>query len=166
MTGRIVVGIDDSPASGRALRWALVEAALRRSEVIAVCAWQCPDPPFNVYRPAAYDELRHEVEEEHRALAVASVDAAYALEPTTDGVRALVHAVEGRRADVLVAESADADLLVVGARGLNAVQRLVLGSTSREVLERARCPVVVIHAGPGDRNVIEEAELRAEVAAL
>jgi len=166
MTGRIVVGVDASPASGRALRWAIVEAALRRSQVVAVAAWQVPDASFNVYRPASYDALRRDVEREVRELAVASVDAACALEPTTDGVRTIVHAVEGSPADALVAESIDADLLVVGARGLNAVQRFVLGSTSRDVLARAHCPTVVVHAAPDERNVIEEAELRAEIAAL
>ena len=166
MSDRIIVGVDDSPASGRALRWALREAALRGCDVIAVTAWQVPDVAFNLYRPAAYDALRRDVEQEHHDLGVASVDAAHRLEPTTDGVRALACTVEGRPADVLVAESADATMLVVGARGLHVLKRLVLGSTSTCVLGRAQCPVVVVHAGPQDRNVIEEAELCAEAAAL
>jgi nucleotide-binding universal stress UspA family protein len=44
------------------------------------------------------------------------------------------------------AERHGADLLVVGARGIGAVTRLILGSTSEAVLRRARCPVLVVPA--------------------
>jgi nucleotide-binding universal stress UspA family protein len=38
-----------------------------------------------------------------------------------------------------------ADLLVVGTRGLGGLQRLLLGSTARRVVERATCPVLAVH---------------------
>jgi K+-sensing histidine kinase KdpD len=40
--GRIVVGVDGSPGSLRALRWALSEASARGGNVHAVGVWQSP----------------------------------------------------------------------------------------------------------------------------
>lgn len=36
------------------------------------------------------------------------------------------------------------DLLVIGSRGLNAFQEMVLGSVSHKVVKRANCPVMVV----------------------
>ena len=49
-------------------------------------------------------------------------------------------------ADVIVQEAEDpgADLIVVGTRGLNAAKRLVLGSTSTNVVHHAPCDVLVV----------------------
>jgi nucleotide-binding universal stress UspA family protein len=38
----------------------------------------------------------------------------------------------------------DADLIVVGSRGLNPVQRILLGSVSSKVVHRAECDVLVV----------------------
>ncbi|MFS0562905.1 universal stress protein [Terribacillus sp. 179-K 1B1 HS] len=36
------------------------------------------------------------------------------------------------------------DLVVIGTRGLNGFQKLVVGSVSTEVIKRANCPVLVV----------------------
>lgn len=36
------------------------------------------------------------------------------------------------------------DLLVIGSRGLNSLQEMVLGSVSHKVVKRATCPVLVV----------------------
>ncbi|UQZ74956.1 universal stress protein [Niallia circulans] len=36
------------------------------------------------------------------------------------------------------------DLLVIGSRGLNTLQEMVLGSVSHKVIKRAKCPVLVV----------------------
>lgn len=38
----------------------------------------------------------------------------------------------------------DFDLLVIGSRGLNVFQEMVLGSVSHKVVKRANCPVMVV----------------------
>jgi nucleotide-binding universal stress UspA family protein len=49
----------------------------------------------------------------------------------------------GRPLEELLAASRDADLLVVGARGVGAVERLLLGSVAEGVVARAPGPVLV-----------------------
>jgi nucleotide-binding universal stress UspA family protein len=56
-----------------------------------------------------------------------------------------VNVLEGRPATeiVLEAERWAADLIVMGARGLSATRRLLIGSVSSEVVDHAPCPVLV-----------------------
>jgi nucleotide-binding universal stress UspA family protein len=57
--------------------------------------------------------------------------------------------LEGRPATLIVDEARrfGADLVVMGARGLSAVRRLLLGSVSSEVVDHAPCPVLVARGG-------------------
>lgn len=36
------------------------------------------------------------------------------------------------------------DMVIIGSRGLNALQEMVLGSVSHKVLKRVKCPVLVV----------------------
>ena len=56
-----------------------------------------------------------------------------------------VRVLEGRPATEIVAEAGrfEADLIVMGARGLSAVRRLLLGSISSEVVDHAPCPILI-----------------------
>ncbi len=53
---------------------------------------------------------------------------------------------------VLVEESKKATILFVGARGLGAVRRLLLGSVSTKAATYAKCPVIVVRGKAGDPN--------------
>jgi nucleotide-binding universal stress UspA family protein len=63
----------------------------------------------------------------------------------TAGTSVDTRVLEGRPATEIVIEAdrSDADLIVMGARGLSAVRRLLLGSVSSEVVDHAPCPVFV-----------------------
>jgi nucleotide-binding universal stress UspA family protein len=62
------------------------------------------------------------------------------------GVEVTTHARGGDPAAVLiaVAEEVDADLIVVGARGLSALQRFLLGSVSSKLSHHAPVSVMVV----------------------
>jgi nucleotide-binding universal stress UspA family protein len=51
---------------------------------------------------------------------------------------------QGDPGDVIVERAKDADLVVVGSRGLNPLQRLLLGSVSSKVVHRAESDVLVV----------------------
>ncbi len=42
------------------------------------------------------------------------------------------------------ANSTDADIIIIGSRGLNAVQKFVLGGVSNEVVQKATMPVLLV----------------------
>lgn len=141
----IVVGIDGSEASVRALDFAAEEAVLRGAALRAVCVWEVPvtaygDGMIPVVTPEMFDSYR-----EHAQTivdeAVARVAAARPDVPCTGEV------VEGLPAGVLVEESENATLLVVGTRGRGGFKSLLLGSVSGQVVHHSSCPVVVVPAG-------------------
>jgi nucleotide-binding universal stress UspA family protein len=136
--GRIVVGIDSSEDSVRALRWALEEAGLREAELELVHAYPTPEivaMPAIVTMPSD-GELRLGAEQivEH---ALAEVGG-----PGPVPVRTTVR--PGASARVLCDVAEGAELLVVGARGLGGFRGLLLGSVSQQVIAHAPCPVLVM----------------------
>lgn len=140
----IIVGVDGSSHSTRALEWALKEGALRRAAVTVVTVNSAPANPWTGTPavqdadPAHEQEMRQAAEELIRKAASQIGDA----QPTSVTVRAIT----GFPAKDLIAASRDADLLVVGSRGAGGFARLVMGSVSGQVVQHAHCPVVVIPA--------------------
>ncbi len=131
---RIVVGIDGSETSQRALDWALDEARVRKAGVEVVHAWNAPSiavPPADAYTPLD-DAARNLVEQ--------ALGQADTTRVTT--VRSVVR--RGSGGEVLVRLTDGADLVVVGSRGLGGFKGLLLGSVSHQVTHHARCPVVVV----------------------
>jgi nucleotide-binding universal stress UspA family protein len=136
----IVVGVDGSEESKRALRWAVEEAALRHVPVRAVYAWTPPLVPgalgFAVLPAADLDAVREG--------AVELLDAAVDEVVDGSGVEVTRAAVQGAPAKVLLQAAEEADLLVVGTRGHGGFAELLLGSVSQQCAHHATCPVVVI----------------------
>lgn len=136
---KIVVGVDGSPSSTQALRWALHQAALTGGTVHAVSVWHLPVT-------AGWETVLDAVDWAGNArLALDSAMAAAAPDGAPQVHR---HVIEGHAAKALVETAADADLLVVGNRGRGAFSGMLLGSVGSHVLAHAPCPVVVVH---GDR---------------
>src|SRR3954451_23942752 len=109
---KIVVGIDGSESSQRALEWAASEARLRGSHLRVVHSWLdvFVDGYFTapaIYEREAIEEAGHELLEK----AIASLPDG-SPELSVEGV--LVH---GQPEVVLLEEAKDADLIVVGSRG-------------------------------------------------
>lgn len=136
----IVVGVDGSPESRKALAWAAAEAASHGSDLYAVNAWE-----HTLMPPAgSVGVSEHYVPDDSQRTAddlVRVIKEELGEEPAV-----LVHprVKQGSPARVLIQESADADLLVVGTRGHGGFAGLVLGSVSQHVAAYAKCPVVVV----------------------
>src|SRR5437762_7324031 len=136
----IVVGVDGSPGSRKALSWAAGEAADHGADLVVLNVWE-----HTLLPPAGS----------------VSVSERYVPDPSQTTSEALLRIIteelgeeppvlvqprvkQGRPAKVLIEDSADADLLVVGQRGHGGFAGLVLGSVSQHVAAYAKCPVTVV----------------------
>lgn len=139
--GRIVVGVDGSDLSRAALRWAVRWALRADEEVSALMAWTMPyhgsafaAPLTPIFDP---DELQRAHEQELASI-VSAIDASELSSP----IERLV--IQANAAAALLAAAEDADMVVVGSRGHGGFVGLLLGSVGQQVVNHARCPVVVI----------------------
>jgi nucleotide-binding universal stress UspA family protein len=136
----IVVGVDGSPGSRMALKWAAAEAADHGADLVVLNVWE-----HTLLPPAGS----------------VSVSERYVPDPSQRTAEDLLQVIkdelgeeppvfvqprvkQGRPAKVLIEESENADLLVVGKRGHGGFAGLVLGSVSQHVSAYAKCPVAVV----------------------
>jgi nucleotide-binding universal stress UspA family protein len=135
MARRIIVGVDGSPHSDAALRWALRHAESVGAEVTAVFAWQMPFLSI----PGAID--RQEMEKAAKAFLVETVSAVV----PTPSVPLWTYVAEGDATESLIeASSRGAELLVLGSRGRAPFAGLLLGSVCQGCAAEAPCPVVIV----------------------
>ncbi|MQY36612.1 Universal stress protein [Streptomyces sp. RB17] len=136
---RVVAGVDGSPSSYDALRWAVRYAGLVGATVEAIAVWELPGL-YGWSAPAVdmdvdEEETRQRVRKE--LTEVLGADAA-------GSVRC--HVVHGNAADVLLRAAEGAEVLVVGGRGRGGFAAALLGSVSQHVSQHASCPVVIVPA--------------------
>ncbi len=137
MTFKAVVGVDGSPHSAAALRWALAEAGQHSGEVTAVLAWQ---PPFlSVPGAAQIDEL----EDAYKKYLVSTVNE---IAPSP-GVPLTTLVAQGDPIESLILAAKGADVLVLGTRGRSRFAGLMLGSVSQACAASSPCPVVLVREG-------------------
>jgi nucleotide-binding universal stress UspA family protein len=127
----ILVGVDGTPSSLRALRWAISLAEVTGSKVTAVMGWL---PNINY----AYPDVPYV----RRSAEQAFTEAVAAIDPGSVALQVVF--AQRDAAGMLVEASAKADLLVVGTRRHHGLVGMVLGSVSAQVLPHAHCPVVVV----------------------
>ncbi|RRS01437.1 universal stress protein [Glycomyces terrestris] len=132
----IVVGVDGSKSSRRALEWALRHADAAGLPVTAVQAWEIP---MN-YGTAAMVLPAAEFADRARRSLTQVVEEAAAAFPRVHVERKVK---EGHPAKVLLKEAAGAELLVVGSRGHGGFVGAVIGSVGQYCATHARCPVLV-----------------------
>jgi nucleotide-binding universal stress UspA family protein len=132
----IVVGIDGSECSHRALTWALAEASRSNRWLLLVNVWHWSRDILN--SPMSLVGTPDTRVSGQRLLHAASARA------KTHGVAAITRLVEGSPPGALAEVADGAAMLVVGAHGHRGVSRALMGSVSQGCLRSARCPVVVI----------------------
>lgn len=138
--GAVLVGVDGSPDSNRALAYARGAADVRGADLwvvhivddaVLAGAWGV------VYDPSVLHDAGEAVVAEARESVLAA---------GTPAERIRTEVVMGNATAVLTKMSREASLLVVGRRSLSGLERIFVGSTSVGVAATAHCPVVMISA--------------------
>lgn len=141
----IIVGVDGSEPSRRALGWAMREAVRHDCPLTVVTVQRASvRPATEVYwpMPDLPDGARADEARVRKAAQDMVNEAAAGLgQPAPD---VTVTVTDGNPAEELVRASGDADMLVVGSHGGGGFASLLLGSVSNQVVHHAICPVVVI----------------------
>lgn len=139
--GPVVVGVDGSEVSQRATEVAFEEAAARGAELLAVHTWvdtqiQGPGAGYAVsedHWKAVQEEKDELLTNALSELSEKYSDVVVKKSITRDRpVRSLATAAEG------------AQLLVTGSHGRGGFKGMLLGSTSRALLQEAPCPMMVV----------------------
>ncbi|ALC28900.1 universal stress protein [Streptomyces bacillaris] len=137
--GRIVVGVDGSDPSIKALHWAVRQAELTGDTVEAVNSWEYPATSWASMMPGLPEDF------DPQALATVSLNEALEEALGEEGAAAVTKIVViGNPAQTLLDRARGANLLVVGARGRSGLKATLLGSVSLHVTQHAPCPVTVV----------------------
>jgi nucleotide-binding universal stress UspA family protein len=131
---RIVVGVDGSAGSRRALRQAAEEARAHGASLEVVTAWNMLDQVTATKFDPNYGE----------ATARADLQEIVAAELGDDGPAPSLRIENDLPARALLSAAEGAWLLVVGARGFGGFKGLLLGSVSQQVAHHAPCPVLIV----------------------
>lgn len=134
----IVVGVDGSPSSARALAWAVADAEVTGRRVEAVMVWPLPDPVLPAHTPLAEVDVADEKHPFAQTLQTLVADA------RKEGVDTSAVVLQGHPAERLIEQAATAELLVVGTRGHSRAHELVTGSVSHATTHQSPVPVVVV----------------------
>jgi nucleotide-binding universal stress UspA family protein len=130
----IVVGVDGSPSSQRAVRWASQQAKLTGATLRAVSSWRWPN--YITIVPPGVDlagDTRRTLDEVLEVALAGSED-----------LSVTRHVIEGPPGPALLTQAQDATLLVVGAQGRAAFPGMLLGSVAEYCVRHGSCPVVVV----------------------
>jgi nucleotide-binding universal stress UspA family protein len=137
---RIVIATDGSSGAGDALELGYELAADTGADVSVVYVRHAPSGFLGA--PYYQDVITDEAQHARGVIADAKLYATrYDVDPDYD-------VLEGDPAEAVLdfAQARDADVIVVGSRGLGRVAGALLGSVSREIVQRAERPVLVAKA--------------------
>lgn len=142
MVRHILVGMDGSKPSTEAAEHALALAEQTKAKVTLLFVLELPQVipvgPLSGYVTTASPQSNENFERAEAIIAQAA--------KANPNVKVATRVEYGFPAEMIcsVATSVGADLIVVGARGLNAAQRVLLGSVSDRVVHTAPVPVMVV----------------------
>jgi nucleotide-binding universal stress UspA family protein len=139
MFNSIVIGIDGSENSLRALRCAQQIAEKFQSKLILVHAYPRTSDlhDFEGYEMLVARRIndgRKIIDQAHGLLAdtALEIDEELLEEPADDAI-------------LSVAGTRQVDLIVLGTRGMGAIKSVLFGSIATKVTHKAECPVLVVH---------------------
>lgn len=142
--GTIVVGIDGSKASERALGWATEQAQIEHRSLTLVHGAGPANLGWSVAPGVSMGDLTEVVRTAGRALLDRAEEIVAELAPGVE-TRTVLEMVEPRT--LLIGLSESAALMVVGSHGRGPIAGMLLGSVSQALTRHASCPVVIQRAG-------------------
>jgi nucleotide-binding universal stress UspA family protein len=144
----VVVGVDGSPSSQAAVRWAAREAVLRHAGLTVVhVAESLPAVASTLDWNVGHipEEVLEIQENTARSIIADAIAVARDSTGRGDGAEISGELMFGKPVPTLAELSEQAQVVVVGCRGATGWHRRLLGSVSTEVLHHAHCPVAVVH---------------------
>jgi nucleotide-binding universal stress UspA family protein len=153
-TAAIVVGVDGSASSMKALGWAVDQAVAEHRPLVLVHALVNPTPSWSDVVIADPEATRAALEAEGRKLLESARDRAVAQAPDLE-VELTVEFADPRQ--LLLRFSKGTAMLVLGSRGRGPVKSLLLGSVGVAVTRHAECPVAIhrpMHPGEVRNGVL------------
>ncbi|MBX8996927.1 universal stress protein [Corynebacterium testudinoris] len=139
--GPVVVGVDGSDVSQRATEIAFAEADARNCELVTVHTWMDMQVQASLAGLSAAQLQWEEVEREQIEMLSERLAPMTEKYPNVE-VRKVI--TRDRPVRALVENSEGAQLLVVGSHGRGGFKGMLLGSTSRALLQSAPCPMMVV----------------------
>lgn len=139
--GPVVVGVDGSGVSQKAIENAFKEADARGAELIAVHTWMDMQVQASLAGLSAAQQQWQVVEEEQNALLGQRLAGWHERYPDVKVTKVVTR---DRPVRALADASEGAQLLVVGSHGRGGFKGMLLGSTSRALLQAAPCPMMVV----------------------
>ncbi|MFS0863745.1 universal stress protein [Fredinandcohnia sp. 179-A 10B2 NHS] len=137
---RLLVPVDGSEHSIKALRYALSLATDRETEIVLLNVQPSYKTP-NVKRFVAQEQIK----EYQRELSEAALEKALLVTDTFDiPVKTTLRIGDPGTEICSEAINIQATNIIMGYRGLGAIKRTVLGSVSYRVLHDAPCPVTIV----------------------
>lgn len=140
----ILVGVDGSPPSKVAVDWAAREAAMRGVPLSIIHVIQSPAVRMWPEVPMPRDLLARMERDSEEMLSDASRIAKAATAETRQ-IHIETETIAGGVLPTLIDLSKDAEMIVAGCRGTGPINRRLLGSVSRGLIQHAHAPVAVIH---------------------
>jgi len=137
----IIVGVDGSGHSERALEFAMKEAAIRHVPLTVLTVHEAIRGYYSGVTVYPDDPIRTE---EVRAAAQAETDKVLASLDGPGPESVTVKAVHGFPVEELINAGQDANMLVLGSRGAGGFTRLMMGSTAGQVVLHAHGPVLIV----------------------
>jgi nucleotide-binding universal stress UspA family protein len=138
----IIVGVDGSAHSRKALERAIGEAAAHHTSLTVLTVHQAVR---DVYGGVSHYPGDEDLTAKARQAAKAETNevvAALGVQPES----VTVTAVHGLPAEELVKAAQGADMVVMGSRGAGGFARLLMGSTATQVAHHAHCAVLIVPA--------------------
>ncbi|BBY90460.1 universal stress protein [Mycobacterium gallinarum] len=140
----ILVGVDGSPPSKVAVDWAAREASMRGVPLSIIHVIQSPAVRMWPEVPMPREVVARMERDGQEMLS----DARRTAEEATAETRQIhieTETIAGGVLPTLIDLSKDAEMIVVGCRGTGPINRRLLGSVSRGLIQHAHAPVAVIH---------------------